>query len=215
MRAAAQRAVAPRRLASPRAGGLTDVVGDLRALLAFAAPYRPALVFGVVLMLLESAAALAVPWLGGKLAGAFLRGHDPPAADRPRRARRDAGPVRRAGAAQVRQRVSSSATSARRSSPISRFASTTICRRCRCRSFTQRRQGDTLALLTRDVYVVSGYVSGTALAIVPLLFTVAGAVFFMFRLEPIARAARGVRSSRCSSCCSRSSAAASGRSRRS
>jgi len=51
--------------------------------------------------------------------------------------------------------------------------------------FQQRRQGDTLALLTRDVYVVSGYISGTALAIVPLLFTVAGAVFFMFRLEPV------------------------------
>ena len=51
--------------------------------------------------------------------------------------------------------------------------------------FHQRRQGDTLALLTRDVYVVSGYISGTALAIVPLLFTVAGAVFFMFRLEPV------------------------------
>ena len=33
-----------------------------------------------------------------------------------------------------------------------------------------------LALLTRDVYVVSGYISGTALAIVPLLFTVVGAV---------------------------------------
>jgi ABC-type multidrug transport system fused ATPase/permease subunit len=51
--------------------------------------------------------------------------------------------------------------------------------------FHQRRQGDTLALLTHDVYVISGYVSGTVLATVPLLFTVAGAVFFMFRLEPL------------------------------
>ncbi len=58
--------------------------------------------------------------------------------------------------------------------------------------FHQRRQGDTLALLTRDVYVVSGYISGTALAIVPLLFTVAGAVFFMFRLRARAGAAGGV-----------------------
>jgi len=44
----------------------------LRHLLVFAAPQRPALVLGMLLMLLESAAALALPWLGGRLTEAFL-----------------------------------------------------------------------------------------------------------------------------------------------
>src|SRR5438552_5176065 len=46
----------------------------VRPLLAFAAPHRATLAMGVGLMLLESAAALAVPWLGGRLTDAFLQG---------------------------------------------------------------------------------------------------------------------------------------------
>src|SRR5213075_261789 len=49
-------------------------MSDLRPLLAYAAPHRAALALGVGLMLLESAAALAVPWLGGRLTSAFLQG---------------------------------------------------------------------------------------------------------------------------------------------
>ena len=49
---------------------VSDVaVRELKSLLAFAGPYRGTLAFCVLLMLLESAAALAVPWLGGQLAG--------------------------------------------------------------------------------------------------------------------------------------------------
>ena len=50
--------------------------------------------------------------------------------------------------------------------------------------FQQRRHGETLALLTRDVYVVSDFLSGTAVAVVPLLATVAGSLVLMFRLQP-------------------------------
>jgi subfamily B ATP-binding cassette protein MsbA len=50
--------------------------------------------------------------------------------------------------------------------------------------YHERRLGDTLALLTSDVYVLSGYISGTALALVPLLFTAGGAVILMFRIRP-------------------------------
>jgi ATP-binding cassette subfamily B protein len=51
--------------------------------------------------------------------------------------------------------------------------------------YHQRRLGDTLALLTSDVYVLSGFISGTALALVPLLFTAGGAVILMFRIRPV------------------------------
>ncbi len=50
--------------------------------------------------------------------------------------------------------------------------------------YHQRRLGDTLALLTNDVYVLSGFISGTALALVPLLATAGGAVMLMFRIRP-------------------------------
>ena len=159
-------------------------MSDLRPLLAYAAPHRAALAMGVGLMSLESAAALAVPWLGGKLTGALLQGD----------ARTEwsvpavlaamlilfgfqallkfsntylLGNVGERIVADLKIRVYDHLQAL----PLS--------------FFHQRRQGDTLALLTRDVYVVSGYISGTALAIVPLLFTVAGAVFFMFRLQPV------------------------------
>jgi subfamily B ATP-binding cassette protein MsbA len=42
-----------------------------------------------------------------------------------------------------------------------------------------------LALLTHDTYIVSTYVSGTALAVVPLLFTVGGALLLMFHADPV------------------------------
>ena len=49
--------------------------------------------------------------------------------------------------------------------------------------FQQRRHGDTLALLTHDVYVVSGYAGATLLAVVPMLLVVAGAAVAMLRID--------------------------------
>ena len=50
-------------------------MAELKALLSFAVPYRAALSAGTVLMMLESGAALAVPWLGGRLAELVLQEH--------------------------------------------------------------------------------------------------------------------------------------------
>jgi subfamily B ATP-binding cassette protein MsbA len=49
--------------------------------------------------------------------------------------------------------------------------------------FQKRRHGDTLALLTHDVYVVSGYAGATLLAVVPMLLVVAGAAIAMLRID--------------------------------
>jgi subfamily B ATP-binding cassette protein MsbA len=49
--------------------------------------------------------------------------------------------------------------------------------------FHQRRLGDTLALLTNDVYALSGFISGTMPSVVPLLFTAGGAALLMFRIR--------------------------------
>ena len=40
---------------------------NLRALLAYAVPYRNSLLISVALMTLGTAAALVMPWLGGKI----------------------------------------------------------------------------------------------------------------------------------------------------
>jgi subfamily B ATP-binding cassette protein MsbA len=158
-------------------------MSDLRALLAFAAPYRGALAFGILLMLAESVAALAVPWVGGQMADALLRA--------------DA-----TGAGSVRLMLVALLVLFA-AQALLKFCDTYLLGATADRIiadlqirlydhlqalplsyFHRRRKGDALALLTRDVYEVSGFVSGTAPAIVPLLFTAAGAVVLMHRLQP-------------------------------
>lgn len=48
----------------------------------------------------------------------------------------------------------------------------------------ERRQGDVLALLTGDVYRMGNYVTGTLVPLLPLLFTLAGALLMMLHLAP-------------------------------
>src|SRR5689334_1225042 len=50
-------------------------MADFRALIALAAPYRLALLLSVFFMLAESAASLALPWLAGRLTDAVLPGN--------------------------------------------------------------------------------------------------------------------------------------------
>ena len=156
---------------------------ELKSLLSFAAPYRRTLAFCVALMLLESAAALAIPWLGGQLAGALLPGS--------RAGSPGIGPVLLAmlglfvlqallkfGNTYVLGATAEQIVSDLKVRLYDHLQALPLS------FFHQRRHGDTLALLTRDVYVVSGYLSGTALSVVPLVFTIIGALFFMFRLQP-------------------------------
>ena len=51
--------------------------------------------------------------------------------------------------------------------------------------YHQRRQGEILALLTHDVENLSDFISGTLLSVIPLLVTVAGALLFMFHIDPM------------------------------
>ena len=49
----------------------------------------------------------------------------------------------------------------------------------------ERKRGDVLALLTGDVYRLGSYVTGTLVPLIPLLLTLAGALFIMLRLAPV------------------------------
>jgi subfamily B ATP-binding cassette protein MsbA len=134
-------------------------------------------------MLVESAAALAVPWLGSRLAEAILEG----------------ATARQWGVGAVLATLFALFAL----QALLKFASTTVVGTTVARLeaglrtrlydhlqalplsfFQQRRLGDSLSLLTYDVSVLSAYLGGTLVALGPLLFTVAGALFFMLQLQP-------------------------------
>src|SRR5687768_3713664 len=54
------------------AGVLSPLPINSQTLLGFAAPYRPGIVLAITFMLAESAAALSIPWLGGKFAADLI-----------------------------------------------------------------------------------------------------------------------------------------------
>jgi subfamily B ATP-binding cassette protein MsbA len=158
-------------------------MSDFRALLGFAAPHRMALAFCALLMLVESAAALLVPWAGGLLTDALLRPGDD--------GNSGIGVVLsgmlalfvlqallKFGNTYLLGNAADRMVSDLKTSLYDHLQSLPLA------YYHERRLGDTLALLTSDVYVLSGYISGTALALVPLLFTAGGAVILMFRIRP-------------------------------
>ena len=156
---------------------------DLRPLAAFAAPYRGLLVLCALLMLVESAAALAVPWLGGRLAGALLPGDAPPASS----ATAILAAMLALFAVQALLRFANAWLLGGASERIVSDLKVRLYDHLQALPlafFQQRRHGETLALVTRDVYVVGDFVTGTAVSLVPLLVTVAGALLVMFRLQP-------------------------------
>lgn len=151
-----------------------------KTLLAFAAPYRTALVLGVVLMLAESGAALAVPWLGGRLAGTLLENGG-------QSLQTLLGAMLALFAIQALLKFGNTYLLGGTAERIVADLKTRLYDHLQALPlsfFQQRRQGETLALLTNDTYVISGYISSTALSVIPLLFTVAGALLLMFRTDP-------------------------------
>jgi len=152
---------------------------ELKALLAFAAPYRSALAAGSLLMLGESGAALAVPWLGGRLAEALLREGAPGLTTL-------LGGMLALFAAQALLKFGNTdllGGTAERIAADLKIRLYDHLQALPLDFFQRRRQGDTLALLTRDTYVVSAYISGAALAAGPLLFTAAGALLLMLNAD--------------------------------
>jgi subfamily B ATP-binding cassette protein MsbA len=156
---------------------------DIRSLLAFAAPYRMALAFSTVLMLCESAAALLVPWAGGRLAGVMLQAQG---------AAHTGVGLLLAGmlglfALQALLKFGTTWLLGSASDRIVADLKTRLYDHLQSLPlayYHARRLGDTLALLTSDVYVLGGFLSGTVVALLPLVFTAGGAVLLMFRIRP-------------------------------
>ena len=154
---------------------------NLSTLLGYAAPYRQALILSSLMMVAEAGVALAVPWLGGRVAEGLLSS-----------ALYDTGAVLllllALFAVQALLKFGNSYLLSRTAEHILadlRIRLYDHLQALPLSFFHQRRHGEILSLLTYDVATLSGFVSGTLLSVIPLLITVAGALVFMFRIDPM------------------------------
>jgi ATP-binding cassette subfamily B protein len=154
---------------------------NLRVLLGYAHPHRKWLALCSLLMVAESGAALGVPWLGGHLAQGMLS-HQVI----------DTGSVLLAllalFAVQALLKFGNSYLLNRSAQDILADLRIRLYDHLQALPmgfYHQRRLGDVLALLTYDVERLSGFLTGTLLSVIPLLITVAGALLFMFRIDPL------------------------------
>ena len=153
---------------------------NVQILLAYAWPYRASLGFCGVLMLAETAAALAVPWLGGQFAGGVLAA-----------GQFDVDAILLAllalFAIQALIKFANAYVLSRTAVQILADLRIRIYDHLQALPLSfyhQRRQGDIMALLTYEVAQLSSFLTGTLLGVVPLLLTVIGAVVLMFRIDP-------------------------------
>jgi ATP-binding cassette subfamily B protein len=154
---------------------------NLRVLLGYARPYWVSLAFCLLLMLLQTAATLAIPWLGGQFAGGLVS-----------KAPVNTTPILLAllalFAIQALLKFVDGYVLGRTADCILADLRIRIYDHLQALPLSfyhQRRQGDILALITYEVDHLSHYITGTLLNVIPLLLTAFGAVVLMFWIDPL------------------------------
>ena len=149
-------------------------------------PHVTALAAALALMLVQSAATLAQPWLGGVLTDRLLLGSG-------------VGPLLWVlfGLILAQQAIGYLVSIQLQSVSGRLVADAGSHVYAHLQSLPlawhhARRRGDVLALLTGDVYRLGNYVTGTLVPLVPLLFTFIGALIMMLRVAPAIAIAIGV-----------------------
>jgi ATP-binding cassette, subfamily B, bacterial len=153
-------------------------------LLAYVTPHRRVLLLAVILMVGESAIALANPWIAGRFAELVL--HPP------------ASPQVGLPGLMMFWAVLLAAQSALSFGNRYLLGSTgeTMLANLRTRLydhlqslplsyFHERRRGEVLALLGNDAAQISNFVTGTLVSLLPLLITFTGAFYFLFLISPM------------------------------
>jgi ATP-binding cassette subfamily B protein len=155
---------------------------ELQKLLAYVRPYRWSLVLATLFLLMESATSLAVPWLAGQLVSALLQAPSG---------------LRISLSSLILLLLGLCVVQALSSFTMLSLASRTAERliaALRVHIYThlqalpldyhhQHRHGEALALLTRDVEILSWFMSGSLLSVVPSLLTFSGAMILMIRID--------------------------------
>lgn len=152
-------------------------------LLAYVTPHRRVLLLAVILMIGESAIALANPWIAGRFAELVL--HPP------------ASPLVGVPGLMILWALLLAAQSGLSFGNRYLLGSTgeTMLANLRTRLydhlqslplsyFHERRRGEVLALLGNDAAHISNFVTGTLVSLLPLLITFAGAFYFLFLISP-------------------------------
>ena len=155
---------------------------ELRSLIANALPHRWPLAVAGILMLAQSAASLTVPWLAGELTltllgtegGTFASSH---AIFLLMVLVFAVQALLSIGDRYLLSRTGEHIVSALRVRVYDHLQSLPL------EYHHDRRRGDVLSLLTRDVDVLSGYITGTLIAIAPLVLTFLGAWILMLRID--------------------------------
>ncbi|MEZ5645276.1 MAG: ABC transporter ATP-binding protein [Burkholderiaceae bacterium] len=158
---------------------------NLRHMLAYARPWRWSLAACVLLMLAETGTALAVPWLAGQFAGGLLGsdGGGAVALDTPVLL----GGLLALLALQALLRFAGALWLGHTSDAVLADLQTRLFDHLQALPLafhSARRRGDTLSLLTNDVWHLAHFLSGTLVGLLPLLLTVLGALVMMARLDP-------------------------------
>lgn len=152
------------------------------SLLAFARPHGVALAIGILLMSIEAALALALPWLGGRFADAVF-------ADRVARGA-FASTLLGAGivvSAQAALAMLGGYLLAQRLAQITADIRRRVyehMQRLPLPYFEARRQGEVLSALSNDVHVVGYYLGAGLVSVLPAAFTALGALLFMAATDP-------------------------------
>jgi len=163
-----------------RSSESTNVIATfIRPLLEFARPHRFALTVGIFFMVVETGVSLAVPWLGGRLVNDFLGGNRPSMVT-------ILMLIAGLFTAQALLRVASGYVFAKRAVLILADIRVRLYEHIQSLPvafFQQRQQGALLSILSNDVAVISYYLSGTLIGVVPMLMTVIGSVVFMLTID--------------------------------
>ncbi len=152
-------------------------------LLGHVTPHRAVLVLAVVLMVAESAIALAHPWLASRFAGLVLDGADSLRADLIALMVLWAFLLAAQGVLSFGNRYLLGSTgetmlAGLRTRLYDHLQSLPL------DYFHQRRRGEVLALLGNDAERISNFVTSTLVGLLPLLVTFFGAFVLMFRISP-------------------------------
>src|SRR5215204_4611878 len=136
---------------------------NLLALLGYARPYRRSLAICIVLMLLDTAAALCVPWLGGKFASDVV-------SQAPARMNTILLALLALFAFQALVAFANGYLLSRTTQRILADLRIRIYDHLQSLPLSfyhERRQGDILALMTHEIEVLGGFITGTLLRLVP------------------------------------------------
>ena len=153
--------------------------GFFHQIFEFAWPHRKALLVGMVFMLVETFVALAIPWFGGRFATDLLDGNRP-------NMRAILLLLAALFTLQVALRVAGGYVFSKRAALMLAGVRVRMFEHIQSLPlayFQQRQQGAILSILANDVAVLSYYLSGTLVGIVPMLVTICGSVVFMASID--------------------------------